>query len=117
MDKYDAAVEYLTARPHQIQSAWISAWLDPDFEGGGCLFGFIRPSRDRKVGPDGRSYGCLTQIRNRPDWFCALTPEMTDQIVADDRIPTSDDQITVEMLPVFAEWQRKKDDMLDRGEY
>ncbi len=57
--------------------------------------------------------GCLTQIHDDPDRYGAWTPELTKEIVADDRIPTQPG-ITPENLPVFAEWQRKVDAALNR---
>ena len=102
-DKYDRAIEYLTAHPEKIPYAWVNAPVhedeaDPDIRGVEdmrCLFAATAAG-----------YGCLTQIR------CGSigpTPEITAAIRADDRIPTNENEITVEDLPVFAEWQRRID--------
>jgi len=50
--------------------------------------------------------GCLTQIK----WeeYDGPTPELTAAIRADERIPRSED-LSLEDLPVFAEWHRKFD--------
>ena len=67
------------------------------------------------VGPSGTTYhrhgcGCLTQIREgiasafaRPG---VVDVELTIAIRADERIPVNYWEITLEDLPVFAEWQR-----------
>ena len=102
-DKYDRAIEYLTAHPEKIPYAWANAPVhedeaDPDIrkvEDMRCLFAATAEGR-----------GCLTQIR------CGLwgpTPEITWGIRADHRIPYDESKITVEDLPVFAEWQRRID--------
>jgi hypothetical protein len=102
-DKYDRAIEYLTAHPEDIFHAWASAPVhedetDPDIRGVEdmrCLFAATS-----------EGCGCLTQIR------CGLlgpTPEITEAIRADHRIPYDEREITVDDLPVFAEWQRKID--------
>lgn len=87
-DKYDEAIEHLTLHPSQIPSAWI----DPSHHFAGCLFTFVGSA-------------CLTMIRNRPDKWTGVP--WHDEIVADERIPSNSSAITVEDLPVFAEWQRK----------
>lgn len=98
-DKYDEAVEHLTANPHGIEDSW---------EQGECLFQHAGKESDN-WGADGYVIGCLTQIRE--GWVGAATPELTAAIRADARLPVTPTQITVEMLPIFAEWQRKIDAM------
>ena len=107
MDKYDEAVEYLKDHPDNIREAWIN----PAGEMGGCLFGFVSGSR-RTGRVDGQSVGCLTTIVLGID--VAETEGLTVAIRADDRLPDSDLGITVELLPVFAEWQRRIDLELGR---
>lgn len=102
-DKYDSAVAYLTKHPDKIKDTW----ADPYDREGGCLFTFVCPDPDNK---DTRNnYGCLTQIRNVYLPYVAFTEELTEAIRADDRIPQNCGDILVDSLPVFAEWQRKID--------
>lgn len=59
-------------------------------------------------------YGCLTMIHDGPE-YKAQTPELTEAIRADGRIPDDPDEIEPEHLPVFAEWQRRLDRELNRA--
>jgi hypothetical protein len=110
-DKYDEAIEYLRAHPDEI----CEAWGDPDTHPGGRLFDWCGES-DFKGGQIGWC-GCLTQIRAStvadPGSFnaqcIAPTPSLTADIRGDTRIPTDPQDITVEHLQVFADWQRKLD--------
>lgn len=104
MDKYDAAIAYLTAYPSEIARAWAMVSTHP----AGCLFAFCgrTGSADDKDEEGRRFCGCLTQVRNGDH---AYTPALTAAIRADARIPGNDQQITIESLPVFAEWQRRLD--------
>ena len=126
-DKYDLAIDYLTRNPGMIQNAW----GDPkEYEGrGGELFGFVGPdwtSNDNKVRYDGEigTCGCLQQIRaakvnsNYENMAEALEhdqmtgsywPRLWDKIANDRNLPYDEDDITVEDLPVFANWQREID--------
>ena len=126
-DKYDLAIDYLTENPGQIRDAW----GDPsEYEGrGGELFGFVGrdwTSNNNKVRYDGQhgSCGCLQQIRaakvngkyeNMADAIEGDTmvgsywPRLWDKIANDRSLPYDEDEITVEDLPVFAEWQREID--------
>lgn len=105
MDIYDKEIERLTAKPYEIQASWMGA--EP-------LFALVRPSDKKGVGycPNGAQVGCLTAVKfgNYEAW----TPELTAAIRADSRIPSSTDDITVAILPVFAEWQRRIDKELGR---
>ena len=96
MDKFDEAVAYLTEHPYEIQLAWDR----PSNHTGGCLFRFCSPNQQDRC-------GCLTQVR-RLDWG-AFTFELTTAIRQDERIPSDVNDIKVEHLPVFAEWQRRLD--------
>jgi len=97
-DKYDEEVAYLTEFSGYIHHAWNAA--NP-------LFGFVSMTGDEWTGD--QQCGCLTQIRvgDKEAWL----PELTKEIRADERIPTDAHDITVEDLPVFAEWQRKLDEI------
>lgn len=66
-------------------------------------------SRDSK----GKAIGCLTMVRGGKACLAA-TPELTAAIRADDRLPSDEEHITPEHLPVMAEWQRRLDKELNR---
>jgi hypothetical protein len=99
-DKYDAALAYLTEHPDQIPDAWSyggscrSEWG----ERGACLFNIVTIA-----GCD----SCLTQLRRGEDSLA--NHPILDAIRGDHRIPKSQYAITVDDLPLFAEWQRKID--------
>jgi hypothetical protein len=95
MDKYDKAIAYLTAKPTEIASAWSY----PTTHEAGCLFEYVN-----------EDCGCLTQIRLDPDMFGDKS-DLVIQASKDERIPMNMELITVESLPVFAEYQRKFDKM------
>lgn len=96
-DKYDHAIEYLTANPGEIRDAW----ADPYVHEAGCLFVYAFRGDSKHIPID---CGCLTLIKMGRNE--AETPELTDAIMRDDRIPIRSEAITIESLPVFAEWQR-----------
>lgn len=106
MDKYDLSIQYLTERPGQI----LDNWKSPFDTNGGCLFQFV--STD---GHCNSKYGCITMIRGKHYQY-RNTPikELTEQIVSDTRIPVCPENISVDHLPVFAEWQRRIDKILGR---
>ena len=122
-DKYDRAIEYLTENPDDIYEAWGNP---SEWEGcGGELFGFVAPdwkdnhsvvydTRDVGVG----TCGCLQQIRQDKvnggdgksgDMCMSHWPRLWENIARDERIPSDADDIGVEDLAVFAEWQREID--------
>lgn len=109
-DKYDEAVEYLTEHPEEILQAWYlpSGAPEPDHIGH-CLFGIVATHESI-----GSHCGCLTQIAACGHYPEAETPELTKAIRADMRIPKKGSLVTVEDLPVFAEWQRRIDKELGR---
>lgn len=102
-DKYDLAIDYLTDNPEEIYSAW----GDPYDHQAGCLFYYAT----RKYSPNKvpESIGCLTQIRQGVLYPDAETEKLTHEIAADERIPDKLGEVTVDDLPVFAEWQRRLD--------
>lgn len=105
MDKYDKAIKYFNDHPSQIRGAWAS----PGTCEGGALFMYASVSGTRKLG-----CGCLTQIRGNVN-LSAIGPknmlmrDITDEIRNDDRIPVRSDDVSVDNLYVFAEWQRRLD--------
>jgi len=109
MDKYDEAIEFLKAHPSEIHEAWSEIEDDPPHPAH-CLF--QAATKDGRVDSIA-SFGCLTQIRGMGSWDAA-TPELTEAIRADDRIPGNPLSISVDHLPVFAEWQRRIDRELGR---
>ena len=127
-DKYDDAIDYLTENPDMIHDAWGNP---EEHEGqGGELFGFVGPDwkdNDNKVRYEGHhgTCGCLQQIRAakvvsdydtmeealRSDgqMVGSYWPRLWAKIAGDRRLPHEESDITVEDLPVFAEWQREID--------
>lgn len=101
-DKYDEAIATLTEFPDMIRPSWENPC---DYQTG-CLFEFT----DTGTIYDG--CGCLTQVRAGTD--PAPTVELTIAIRGDRRIPCLLKDITVNDLPVFAEWQRRLDRELNR---
>lgn len=120
-DKYDEAVEYLRQNPAEIQEAWTQTWEHK----AGCLFRPVAKSHAPeghcwpKRSIDAERCGCLTTIRGQTGGgfgyaIVAETDELTQAIIADGRIPKSVDEITVDNLEVFAEWNRRIDKELGR---
>jgi len=105
-DHYDHAVDYLTQRPVEIPVAW----GEPIDHVAGCLFQFVSPSGGPVI--DKCCFGCLTQIRK--GLAQAYTPELTDLIRNDERIPSSGYEIKPAHLPLFADYQRLIDQELGR---
>jgi hypothetical protein len=107
-DKYDAAVEYLTAHPDEI----FHAWQKPGHPHHN-LFAPVTPSGMYECRTDDKTCGCLTMIR-----FCnsyvAHTDRLTRFIRDDNRIPQGGSEVTVDHLPIFAGWQRRIDKELGR---
>lgn len=107
MDRYDEAVAYLTQNPDKIRGAWVAP--SRHVHTGGALF---QTAVDEKIGSV--VHGCLTQIRKFPQRYRAQTPSLTKAILDDDRLPTDEKEITVDHLPIFAEWQRRIDEETGR---
>lgn len=129
-DKYDAAIDYLTEHPEMIAEAWGNP---EDYEGrGGELFGFVGPdwkNNDNKVRYEGQhgTCGCLQQIRAckvndeydsmeealRADGAMvgSFWPRLWAKIANDRNLPHCESDITVEDLPIFADWQREIDEL------
>lgn len=111
---YDKAVKRLQKHPDQIQKAWLH-W---DEHPAGKIF------RKISLEPNTTSRsGCLTQLRaldregmwalggdGLPDLF------LTEAIHNDDRIPAKISNVTPEILPLFAEWQKAVDEYWITGE-
>lgn len=121
-DKYDLAIAYLTEYPEEIYDAW----GDPQgYEGrGGELFGYVGPDWTSATvaydtrGVEAGTCGCLQQIREAKIEGhdgksgrnkMAHWPRLWRQIAGDRSLPSDANEITVDDLSVFAEWQRKID--------
>jgi hypothetical protein len=102
MDSYDEAIEYLTKNPTQI----LLAWKQPDHEAH-CLFLAATRSGKPERLPNGRMGMGLTAIR--ACWGIAATEEITTMVREDRRLPDDPAKITLEHLPLFAEYQRLLD--------
>ena len=104
-DKYDNAIGFLAKHPTWIQDGWRNG-SSSNFLG--CLFAYATPN-----GHVENDAGCLTQIRDHLGVACGQNFEfdesLTEKIRGDERIPTSEKDITTSDLGVFAEWQRKLD--------
>jgi hypothetical protein len=94
-DRYMLHARALSTRPQAIHSEWAD---------GVALF--------RIVDPFG-GCGCLTQVRLwGTDYAASRAPrirELCMEVSRDVRIPAYPEDITVEHLPVFVEWQRRLD--------
>lgn len=114
MDAYDKAIEYLSNNQSEI----LDIWDDPKSHFAGVLF--------QAATPDGAGqsnsvdyFGDICEIKS--GLASAWTEELTEEIVDDHRIPeifashNNLPRITVEHLPLFAEWQRKIDVALNRN--
>lgn len=110
MDAYDKAIEFLNQHPDKIADAWFQ-------DGPGkSLFGWCTKSRDMV-----QNCGCLTMVRNgnsnsyrRVEPGLPMSDALNVEISNDERLPDFADDIKLEHLPVFAEWQRRMDDLWDR---
>lgn len=102
-DIYDSFIERLTDDPEHIAHSWCRA--EP-------LFKVVGEAFDRE---ENIYSGCLTQIRadkNKGAFIKGeFNEELTRQIREDTRIPQFPSEITPENLFVFAEWQRKIDQL------
>ena len=114
MDIYDKAITYLKNNPTQISEVWD----DPKSHFSGVLFQAVTPSGYSEENPEGLFCGDICEIHS----FLAhgWTEVLEEAIAQDHRIPklfannNHVPKITVDTLPVFAEWQRKIDAILNR---
>lgn len=117
--KYIDAIDHILAQD-DIVGTIVKAWDRPLDEPCGCLFAPAARLSDPLVTVftyATKKYGCLTEIKRQysnHSGSCpqACTPEMTEEILKDERIPISYEGIqpTREALMVFAEYQDKVDD-------
>ncbi len=99
-DKLQAAVNYLTEHPEEIEDAWSKTYSSES----GCLFRYAHPNTNAEVSAtaNGEKCGCLLMIKSGK--YLAYTPTLTEQIMKDDRLPIGPNNITVAHLPIFQEW-------------
>ena len=102
------AIEDDDALSDVIQSEW--EWSEPLFRRAG-------PNTAHDLVGADKICGCLTQIRKNPDVYAASADgktvhPITSEIVADDRIPKTPEEIDRQSLAVFLEWQRRLDEEL-----
>jgi hypothetical protein len=105
-DRYDKAIAYLEAHPSEIASAW----ANPFFHPGGALFLYVTHNSGESIDLGRGRFklcGCLTQVRRGTR--DAETEELTEEIRNDTRIPRDFDNVGINNLAVFAEWQRRLD--------
>jgi hypothetical protein len=107
-DKYDLAIEYLKEKPNEIKEAWDYPKTHP----AGCLFQYVSKNGERCCHTSRKPLcGCLTQIRKTPDEYEAPYPLKT-AIANDERLPKDINDVTIDDLEVFADWQRRLDEEL-----
>jgi hypothetical protein len=115
MDIYDKAIEYLKNNPSQIPEVWD----DPKSHFSGVLFQSVTPDGAGQNNVYGDYCGDICEIHS--NMASAWTNDLTEEIMDDFRIPeifASHDykpKITTSLLPLFAEWQRKIDTVLNRN--
>jgi hypothetical protein len=116
MDAYDEAVDYFTVNPDKIPLAW----NNPDKYPGGFLFSLCHRSRygwmedEYGLPYDGScpiTIGCPVMIREDLH-YKAETPEITDRIRKDSRIPKT--VLMPKHLHHLANVQRRTDKELGR---
>jgi hypothetical protein len=115
MDSYDKAIEYLKNNPSQI----IDVWDDPKSHFSGVLFQSVTPDGMGQTNSYGEFCGDICEVHS--NLASAWTDELAEELLEDFRIPeifASHDykpRISIELLPLFAEWQRKIDNALNRN--
>lgn len=101
-DKYDIEIERLSKFPGLISGHWLRG--EPLFQ--------ICSTEEMKRN---HNTGCLTMIRRNEAFFVlnkdgTKNYELTSAIRSDNRIPEDPNDITIESLSIFAEWQRRLDE-------
>jgi hypothetical protein len=114
MDVYDKAMKYLKDNPSKISEIWD----DPKSHFSGVLFQAVTPDGTAQENEYGELCGDICEIQSLE--ASAWTRKLEQEILGDFRIPKLfashgwKPKITVDMLPIFAEWQRKIDVALSR---
>lgn len=103
---YDEQIAYLTKNPARIENYWCA---------GIGLFKIINTT-PKFIG----NAGCLTTIRAYPGVNKAyvngiVDEQLTQEIADDDRIPKRSEDIKIEHLTIFKEWQERIDKLQTNG--
>lgn len=125
-DKYELEIDRLIkagALHEDLGRVCHEQWSinDEGTDAGSPLFSYCTPHRGPDDNPDGHRCGCLTQIRDQDNGseervYSAWTDELTERIIADERLPKHPWEITSrEQLEVFAEYQREMDQTIRAG--
>lgn len=115
MDVYSKALKYFKENPSRIPEVWD----DPKSHWSGVLFQSVTPDGYGQQNENGLFCGDLCEIRSL--MASAWTLELQEEIMNDHRIPklyASNGylpKLTIEILEVFAEWQRKIDIEIGRN--
>ena len=96
--EYDEQIAYITQNPHKIKDDWFKAKGIFNFSGSAI------------------QAGCPIQIKSEPKTFKVIIngiiyQELTDKIIADKRIPKKYEDIEVNNLSVFKEYQLLFDEL------
>jgi hypothetical protein len=110
-DAYDEAVAYLKEHRDEIFGAWRDGFVTEELNPHHAHILF-RPCGHRRWNADGQLCGCLTQVKN--GMGVAATPELTEAIRLDQKVPEYGTQIRAHHLEAFADWQRRIDRELGR---
>jgi hypothetical protein len=104
---YDEQIAELTAHPENIRLFWGQA------EG---LFKMLEPPKTNII-----QSGCLTMIKDSRfiDSYAfnldgTVNKELTEKIRNDERIPGDATEITIDVLPIFKQYQEEYDEMLEK---
>ncbi len=103
MDKYDKQINDLIEFRKDFDDEWSF---------GHGIFKFLSIGGSGFSEDQQKKYGCITMIRARPHEWCAETPEITNGVLFDDRLPNSSfvlSNLTCEQLEAMADWQRMLD--------
>lgn len=96
MDKYDKAIAYYTKHPDLIHEDW----ADPNPGRPSELFKMLRCVND--------SRRCPVMLREDTTFYTPPT-KLAQRIANDERLPAKVDDLTLEHLPILAEYQRLDD--------
>jgi len=113
-DLYDSAIIFFTKNPDKI----LEVWDDPKSHWSGALFTAVTPSGEEEQNLFGDDCGDICHIKSME--ASAWTLELTNEIRKDARIPLLLEsnnflpKIDLTNLSVFAEWQRRIDEVLGR---
>lgn len=108
MDIYDKQIAEITKHPERLRSDWFAAH---------GLFRLFNDGTSKFEGL-GMKAGCITTIRGKSPASNmvfvkgVVNQELTEAIRGDERLPKSLDEVKLEHLPLFAEYQRTYDKLI-----